>query len=89
VAGAHPKLLVRKVGEAYVSGWTDEERASRYEVCADLVTQLISQVRREAEANPEWGREGLKRRLAAGIRAKWNFSEAEINWMVRHACEGT
>jgi hypothetical protein len=86
VPGAQPKLLVRKVGETFVSGWTEEEIAQRYEVCADLVTQLIPYVRRKQEANPTWSREELERRLAAGIRAKWNFSEPEISWMVRHAC---
>lgn len=87
VAGAQPKLLLRKIGEAFVSGWTDEELALRYDVCADLVAQLIPYARRKLEANPAWSREELESRLAAGIRAKpWGFTEPEIGWMVRRAC---
>jgi hypothetical protein len=88
VPGAQPKLLLRKIGETFVLGWTDEERARRYEVCADMVTQLIPYTRRKAEANPDWGREVLEGRLAAGIRARWNFTEAEVIWLARSVCEG-
>ena len=88
VPGAQPKLLLRKVGDTFVSGWTEEERALRYDVCADLAAQLIPYARRKFEANPDWGREGLERRLVAGIRAKpWGFTEPEINWLVQRACE--
>jgi hypothetical protein len=88
VPGSHPKLLLRQVGGAFVSGWTDEERALRYEICADMVSQLTPYIRRKGEQNPDWGREVLERRLAAGIRAKWNFTDIEIAWMSRRACEG-
>jgi hypothetical protein len=88
VPGAQPKLLLRKVGDTFVSGWTEEERALRYDVCADLVTQLIPYARRKLELNPDWDREELESRLAAGIRAKpWGFTEPEIGWMVRRTCE--
>jgi len=88
VAGAQPKLVLRRVGDTFVSGWTEEELAERYDVCADFVTQLISYGRRKLDIHPEWGREGLEKRLAAGIRAKpWGFTEAEIAWMVGRACE--
>lgn len=88
VPGAHPKLLLRRVGDTFVSGWTDEELAQRYDVCADLLTQLIPYARRKREANPEWGRAEFERRLAAGIRAKpWGLTEPEINWILRRACE--
>ena len=89
VPGTQPKLLLRKVGNTFLSGPTEEELARRYDVCADLVTQLIPYARRKLEANPDWGREALERRLTAAIRAKpWSFTEAEISWMVRRACEG-
>ncbi|SEB19807.1 hypothetical protein [Variovorax sp. YR216] len=89
VPGAQPKLLLRKVDDAFVSGWTDEELALRYVVCADLVTQLSRYARRKLEANPAWDRAELERRMAVGIRAKpWGFTEPEIDWMVRRACKG-
>jgi hypothetical protein len=87
--GSQPKLLARKIGDRFVSGWTEEETALRYNVCADLVTQLIPYARRKLDANPAWGRDGLERRLVARIRAKdWELTDAEIYWVVRHACEG-
>jgi len=89
VAGAQPKVLLRQVGGRFVSGWTEEELVTRYDVCADFVTQLAEYGRRKLDANPQWGRAGLEIRLAAGIRAKaWGFTEAEIAWMVQRACEG-
>ena len=88
VSGVQPKLLLRKVGDTFVSGWTEEELALRYDVCADLVAQLIPYARRKREVNPAWDREELERRLAVGIRAKqWGFTEPELGWMVRHTCE--
>ena len=88
VAGAQPKLLLRKVGDTFVSGWTEEELAVRYEICADLVTQLIPYVRRKREANPAWSRAEFESRLATGIRSKpWGLTEPEIHWLVRRACE--
>jgi len=89
VAGAQPKMLLRRVDGQFVSGWTEEELATRYDVCADFVIQLTSYARRKLDAHPQWGRAGLEARLAAGIRAKpWGFTEAEISWMVCHACAG-
>ena len=89
VPGAHPKLVLRKVGDTFRSGWTEEELALRYEVCADLVIQLIPYARRKFEANPDWGRKGLERRLAEGLRAKpWDLTEPEVAWLVARACDG-
>lgn len=88
VPGAQPKLLLQRVGDAFVSGWTDEELALRYDVCADLVTQLIPYARRKLEANPAWDRVELEKRMVAGVRAKrWGLTEPEITWVVRRACE--
>ena len=89
VPGTQPKLLLRKVGDTFVSEPTEEELARRYDVCADLVAQLIPYAGQKVEANPDWSREELAVRLAAGIRAKgWGFTEPEISWMVRRTCEG-
>lgn len=89
VPGAQPKLLLRKVGDTFVSRWTDEELALRYDVCADLVAQLTPYVRRKREAHPAWSRAEFESRLAAGIRGKpWGLTEPEISWLVQRACEG-
>ena len=83
VRGAHPKLLVRKIGDSYVGGLTDEELAERYEMCRDLVEQLIGYAQRKRAEHPEWTLELLLDRLHHGLRLKpWGLSEAEIRWIV-------
>lgn len=87
VPGAQPKLLVRKEGDRYVSEGNEEERAERYGICVDMVEQLAPRAQRYHGAHPDWGREGVQERLHAAIRAKgWDFTEAEIQWIVRNAC---
>ena len=85
--GAQPKLLVRKEGDRYVSERNEEERAERYAICVDMVEQLRPHAQRHHDAHPDWGRQGVRDRLHAAIRAKgWDFTEAEIQWIVRNAC---
>lgn len=87
VPGAQPKLLLRKIGDAYISGWTDQERAERYQVCSDLVAQLVPYARRKLKTNPTWDVSDFSRDLAAGIRAKpWGLTEVEIDWVVQRTC---
>jgi hypothetical protein len=83
VSGAQPKLLVRKIGEEYIGGLTDEELAQRYELCRDLVDQLTAYAQRKHAEHPEWTLEVLFDRLRNGVRVKrWGLSEAEIQWIV-------
>lgn len=77
VAGAQPKVLVRKVGDEYVAGLTDEELQERYETCVDLVQQLVPYARRKQfhDANAE--------KLKTGLQAKgWGLSSQEIDWVM-------
>jgi len=84
VTGAQPKLLVQKVGESYVSGLTEQELYVRYDVCFDLVNQLVDYCRKKLAERPEWTQcellEKVQRAVAA--RVEWDFSPGELQWMM-------
>lgn len=89
VPGAQPKLLVRKVGEKYLTEMTDEECEQRYEICKDLSQQLILYCRRKQEEKPEWSTGDILRKISQGIRSKnWDLSEAEIIWTMERVAQG-
>lgn len=85
VTGVHPKLLVRKLGDSYRSGLTEEELYVRYDVCFDLVNQLVDYCHRKTAERPEWSQHELlqKVRKAVASRVEWDFSPAEIEWMMK------
>lgn len=88
VAGAQPKLLVRKVGDRYFSGMTNDERQERYEICTDLAQQLISYCKLKQIEKPEWSIEDVLIKTSKGLRSKnWDFSEAEIVWMIERVAQ--
>lgn len=77
VAGAQPKLLVRIEGDQYVAGLTDEELQERYEMCADLVRQLVPYAQRKRL------HAGDAQKLKNGLKAKdWGLTIQEIDWVV-------
>lgn len=88
VAGVQPKLLVRKVGEVYVLGLTDEELYARYDMCFDLVNQLADYCHRKLEKNPEWTAHELFEKLRASVqsRTEWGLSVGETAWVLRKLC---
>ena len=89
VPGAQPKLLVRKVGDKYLAGMTDEECEQRYEICIDLSQQLILYCRRKQAEKPEWSTGDILRKINQGIRSKnWDLSEAEILWTMEQVAQG-
>lgn len=89
VAGVQPKLAVRRVGDSYVSGWTDDERAERYDNCDDLVRQLVSYYHRKTKENPDWTHEFTLSRLERGVAQKteggvWDLTSEELHWIFSH-----
>lgn len=84
VAGVQPKLLIRKVGETYVSGLTDEELYVRYDVCFDLVNQLVDYCHKKLAERPEWSQNELLEKVqrAVAARLEWDFSPGEVQWMM-------
>jgi hypothetical protein len=87
VPGAQPKLLVRESGGRFVGeGATDLEVQGRYEVCEDLVKQLLRYTVRKHVERPEWTPTQLREKVSAAVRRKaigWDLSEAETNWILR------
>lgn len=87
IAGAHPKLAVRRIGGTYRVGLTDEELQERYGACEDLAQQLASYCVRKELENPSWTREHTVARVGEGVAQKvtaglWNLSAAEQRWVM-------
>ncbi|PKO70236.1 MAG: hypothetical protein CVU22_02540 [Betaproteobacteria bacterium HGW-Betaproteobacteria-16] len=84
VAGAQPKLLVRKVVGVYVSGLTEDERYARYDNCCDIVNQLENYCHRKLGQRPDWSvAEVLEKvRLAIESKPEWDLSADEVEWMM-------
>jgi hypothetical protein len=85
VSGVHPKLLVRKVGEVYVSGLTEEERYARYDNCVDLVNQLEDYCHRKLRERHDWSVAALLEKVRVTVEGKteWDLSAGEVEWMMR------
>lgn len=86
VPGAQPKLLVRELaGRFVVEGATDLEVQGRYEVCEDLVQQLVRYTARKRAERPDWTLAQLREKVAASVLRKafgWGLSPAEVQWIV-------
>jgi hypothetical protein len=82
LAGAQPKLLVRKTGGRYHTVLTDEELWIRYDACEDLASQLAEYASRKTSASGLSLDEALER-VEKGLKAKlgarqWDFSRDEM-----------
>lgn len=83
IAGAQPKLPARVVDGAYVVGLTPEELRVRWELCQDLVDQLVPYCERKRTERPDWSQEQLLSKVATAVRGKgWDVSEPELQWVV-------
>ncbi|CAL8476893.1 conserved protein of unknown function (plasmid) [Caballeronia sp. S22] len=84
ISGAQPKLLLRKVGDTYHAGPTDDEVYERYIACDDLAEQLAAYAYRKMTANA-WSLQTALSKVEAGVLKKvdsgiWDFSTAEVAW---------
>jgi hypothetical protein len=87
IGGAMPKVLLKKHDGKYFTGQSDHEYAQRYDICVDLVAQLIGYCQRKARENPDWSSDFNVSRAERGLRDKvvsgqWDFSSSEISWIV-------
>lgn len=84
VSGAQPKLVVRKIGDAYVQGLSDEERYARYDNCVDMVNQLERYCQRKLRERADWTIAELLEKVRVTVRGKveWDFSAGEVEWMM-------
>lgn len=87
VPGVQPKLLVREeAGQFMLSKPTDSEVQARYELCEDLVQQLIRYTTRKRDERPDWTRAQVREKVAASVRQKafgWGLSANEAEWIVQ------
>ena len=86
IFGVQPKLLLRKVGDTYQAGPTDDEVYERYIVCDDLAEQLAAYASRKMTANA-WSLQTAVSKVEAGVLKKvhsgvWDFSTAEVTWTI-------
>jgi len=86
ISGAQPKLLLRKVGETYQAGPTDDEVYEKYIACDDLAEQLAAYASRKMTANA-WSMQTAISKVEAGVLKKvhsgiWDFSTAEVTWTI-------
>lgn len=85
LSGAHPKIAVRLVDGKYISGYTQAELETRYDICADLVTQLIAYYHRKQSQAPARPREQLLVQMSEALEKKdWGLTTAEIAWCMNH-----
>jgi hypothetical protein len=88
VSGAQPKVLIRKIGLNYFGGLTNDELRLRFDVCSDLVEQLIPYAERKQSEQPSCTTAVILRRIGRGIEAKkWGQSHNEIDWIVQTLAE--
>jgi hypothetical protein len=88
VPGVQPKVLARKIGDQYVIGLTDEELQERYDVCVDLVQQLILYCIRKLNENPTWTQANILLKVASSIKSKtWGLSSLEVDWVVKRLAD--
>lgn len=85
IPGAQPKLSARRIGEKYWVGLTSDELHARFELCQDLVEQLVPYCRKKRAEHPEWPQEHLLEKVSNAVRAKnWDLSGPELLWVMRH-----
>src|SRR5471032_1573243 len=88
LAGVQPKIALRLNGASgtYVNGMSEEEVQERYEVCADLVDQLVAKCHKNRETKYVALSEVqiLERLLAQLLGTQWG-SDAEMHWVIRRA----
>lgn len=82
IAGVQPKVAARLIGGKYVVGLTPEERAVRYDNCADLVVQLTAYCARKLKADPSLVLDDYLPKVEQASSGKgWDVSPLEMSWI--------
>jgi hypothetical protein len=83
VAGAQPKVAVYRDGDTYTDG-AAAHRAERYEICKDLLEQLIAYGEKKMSETPSLTRSKLAEQMVAQLEKKrfgWGVSPNESQWI--------
>lgn len=84
LSGAQPKIAVRLVDGKYTSAYTQAELETRYDVCADLATQLVAYYHRKKAQQPDRKQDELLERIGESLSQQgWGLTNAEIEWCMR------
>lgn len=79
LAGAQPKLAARRIDAEYWVGLTPEELQVRFELCQDLVEQLVPYCRKKRAEQPQWPLEHLLEKVSSAFcRKGWDLSKPEL-----------
>lgn len=67
-----------------MAGLAEEELYVRYDVCFDLVNQLVDYCHKKLEERPDWSQHDLLQKVhkAVAARVEWDFSPGELQWMM-------
>lgn len=84
LSGAQPKLSVIKIdGRYYLDQPDEDEIYQRYDVCADLVKQLIAYCEKKKEPSHSW--EALLKAVAHSLSQKpWGLTADENAWIMNN-----
>jgi len=86
LSGSQIKIAGRFIEGKLVVGLTADERAARYAMCLDLVTQLVAYCDRKHQVYPGWEVKTLLAWVGRGVNAKqheWGIGDAEVDWIMQ------
>lgn len=90
VGGAQPKLtVILREGKYVANSIEPEVLMERYEICADMLKQLVAYCYRKSESLPSWKLEDVAAATAEAFPTKvrkknWDFSHEEVVWIAKH-----
>ena len=79
LSGSSNKLALRLIDGKYVSGSTPDERAERYEICAERVELLLRYCRQKMRDDPAQKLDLLLDKVEGSVKS---LSPAELVWCV-------
>ena len=82
-SGELPKLHLRRVDGRYLAGLSEAERRKRFDVCSELLEELIPYAQKEQAEQSDWATIAILQKIGRSIEAKKGVqSRAEIEWIV-------
>jgi hypothetical protein len=87
LGGVHPKLAVHRDDTTglYVTGPNDVELRERYDICADLVDQLVAKCRRNAQTKyAAMAEEAILSGFFDKLKKSGWGTVHEMAWIIRH-----
>lgn len=87
LSGVHPKLAVRRdeTTGMYVAGPSDVELRQRYDLCANLVDQLVAKCRRNRQTKyVAMSEQAILSGLFGKLKKSGWGTEPEMAWIIRH-----